>query len=574
MSKGYNFPESSDIEDEEVYDFSDIEMDEKNSSLSDDGISIEGSPYKATQSSLDPIDLTRDDSPESSYVRGVYLRARQVDLITPPPPGQSSTGQPPLGHFQVPVAIASQNEPIILETDEEGGFSTDSDDRSELGLSESLDSSRDYCCADDIEAATDDNGDLLKMNDESANISSPKSHIDSVIDNNEASEDDDSDSDLCLSEAGREGIRALFEDGLLGKDDGNYDLKSTEFSHSGANVEPLQHASFSSLEKTFPGKMSFDHFIEHREPSPSDAAMVKPAAITRLTVNQVNIDHTSSKEWFETTSQTLGDKTGKHEFFEARSYNKAKVSQGGIDDSTRHSNLIPKIYDDTEVTISESTYHEPKPLRVFATPRGSWARRSRTPRDTPDIALGPGIVRLSTATPLPYLDNHAQAPPLMDRDPSPEPDLTSAVKYNESKIKMDAANKIAANFSGRSRLSINDIIDGSSIDSAKNSQSLKRKAENISIDNTDMKNRASTSPSRDGPSAESPAENLQATITMTTPHQASDSAINATSDELEVARPSKRLKTFVQRLSYAALGGAAVGGALLSVLVATAPDYL
>ena len=578
ISKGYNFPESSDIEDEEDYDFSDMEMDEKNTSMSDDGVSVEGSQFKAMHSSLEPIDLTRDDSPENSNVGGIYSQADQVNLVTPPPPGRHLTGQPPLGHFQVPVATANRNEPIILETDEEdGGFSTDSDDRSELGQSESNESLRDDPCADNYEDS-DDNSDLIDMNDEPIITSPPdaeKNHIRSIIQNNEVSEDEDSDSDLCLSEAGREGIRALFDDGLLGKDDDNFDMKSTDFSYLSANARTLQRVGISPIERSLPVKISLDHFLEHREPSPSDAAMVKPAAISRLSVNAMTVDHIPSKEWFETTSQSLGDKTGKHAFFEARTYNKAKVNQGGVDDSTEQQSCLSPVFNEsTGAAVSESAYHEPKPVRIIATPRGSWARRSRTPRDTPDLTLSPSVARLATIAPIPYLDNHAQAPPLMERDPSSEPDLTSAVKFYESKIRLDAANRATENISGRSRLSINDIIDGSFTDSARGSQTYKRKADDISSADADTKDCVSTSASLDRLSTDSRAENLLVNATLKQPHHLSEPATSAALDELETIRPAKRLKKFAQRLSYAALGGAAVGGALLSVLVATAPDYL
>jgi len=41
-----------------------------------------------------------------------------------------------------------------------------------------------------------------------------------------------------------------------------------------------------------------------------------------------------------------------------------------------------------------------------------------------------------------------------------------------------------------------------------------------------------------------------------------------------ITRAPKRMKRFVEAVGYAALGGAAVGAGLFSVLVATAPDFL
>ena len=565
-------------------------MDEKNTSMSDDGVSIEGSSFKTSDSSLDPIDLTKDDTPESNDKGGISSSTHRVDLVTPPPPGRQSNGQPQLGHFQVPITITNRIEPIVLETDEEeGGFSTDSDDVSEDAQSESNDS-REGSLEENNEEL-DNVNDLLSMNDDLVGMSSTEpemNRIGSVVENNEASEDEYSDSDLCLSEAGREGIRALFEDGLLGKEDSNDKSKHTDLCHSSldanllqqvsfadtrANVKPLQLFDYEPLGKASPVKISFDRITEHREPSPSDAAMVKPAAINRLAVNLINLDNGPNKEWFEMTSESLGDKTGKHAFFEARSYNKAKVNQGAIDLSTRPSCLTPEFSTATKEALSESICHEPKPIRVFAAPRGSWARRSRTPRDTPDSTPAPTTIRSPAILPLPYLDNHAQAPPVIDRDPSPEPDLTSAVKFNESKIKIDGAYKNTANLSGRSKLTINDIIDGSMTNTAQSS--VKRKADDISNDNANADHLASASlyPNRLSPDS-LVVEDLRVTSASLQPQTLSKQPTNSSPDELEAARPAKRLKKFAQRLSYAALGGVAMGGALLSVLVATAPEYL
>jgi len=118
----------------------------------------------------------------------------------------------------------------------------------------------------------------------------------------------------------------------------------------------------------------------------------------------------------------------------------------------------------------------------------------------------------------------------------------------------------------RSGLRIHDIIDVSSNATPK---TTKRKADAISdVLENEVRMWASATP----PSAktETSTSVTKADLQVTSTKVPSEVNLSATVE----TRPTKRVKKFVERLGYAALGGAAVGAGLFSVLVATAPDFL
>lgn len=179
-----------------------------------------------------------------------------------------------------------------------------------------------------------------------------------------------------------------------------------------------------------------------------------------------------------------------------------------------------------------------------------------------DIVPGSTDIMIPSAAPLPYLDDPSQAPPAQ-RSPSLEPDMTSAVSYNESKAAMIAANKTAALFSGRSGLSINDIIDDATTE---NASKLKRKADDIS-DVIENEIRTWASSLHVGVSGGTTNVNATQTVAAQGP---SASIPNAMDEQ----RPTKKTRRFAERLGYATAGGLAVGATLFLGLVATAPDFL
>jgi len=565
---GYAFPDSSDIEDEEEYGFSDMEIhDEVSPSLlSDGGESIINSIIKASQA-VEPIDLTGDDFE-------VATSRKSQPMISP----VSLTSQPTIGHFRVHVSPASQNEPIIVESDdsddEVDGFLSDSDDPSVEAHSNTGElSTRVFRPGSDglPELDVDDSIDVEVNNHYPLDaLHDDMSDLPCDVEFTSGSEfgcESDNNSECSLSEAGRDGIRALLDGDLLSKDSGSvWESRGIEPSldFQGVSNGPIEHPhELASTNTEYVEKVVTD-----RQPSPSDAAMVKPTVLP-VPRQVAEISMSNERPWRQITVQSLGDKTGKHDFFEARDINKSVMTVTG--GTMGRPTLMPQ-------ESMCSTCPELTPVRLIATPRGSWARRLRMRSESAESQFsglemsqcGVEDVATRSAAPLSYLDNHAQAPAIIDRTPSPEHDLTSAVKYNESKATMAAANKTAAIFSSRSALRINDIIDEVSLPE-QTSRGIKRKAYDISGDGKDIQAWTKT--------------NLPLQVPMNFQTEYSDVDVASDSIQLSEAvaqklpelietRPAKRFKGLVERLGYIAFGGVAVGSALFSVLVATAPEFL
>lgn len=291
-----------------------------------------------------------------------------------------------------------------------------------------------------------------------------------------------------------------------------------------------------------------------RQPSPSDAAMVKTAPAKPA--EQMAFGVWQKAPEFGKLSQTLGEKTGKHAFFEAREKNKAKLSF-----------VAEKTLENPTAPLS---LREEKPL-VYKRSSGSFV--ARTPENLEKILWGststpltnmevpvenPQAVRFSYEEPEPFqsflqykypIGMNASALPLipsphLERATSPDYDMTSAVSFNESKAK-----------SIRSRLSIHDIIEKSSRDQsppqAETKVGNKRKASEISDSIQDEVRAWASSPDRS-------AVGAPVGIDLVT----------------VVEHPRKKLKTVLDRVAYAAVGGFAVGATLFFGLVATAPDFV
>lgn len=629
-SNSYAFPES----DEEDYEISDDEMEENDEPSSEDGASIESPPHKASQA-IHAIDLTRDDSPATSSIAEVDSTSQtraEKDLIN-----IMAGGPADINHHAdaVSVAIYNGNPPILVDSeDEDPHFSSDSDDQSDEveyddGASSEGDSIDEQEDSEDADGSDHEMGrEVHKESEQASGLASlelysfldaplPESNLRTIIDASEniVQEDDhDDESDFGLSDAGAEGIRALFDDGLVDNEKDSYvEEEMDDESDSGSVIacevptkapmveETLQtpnHITFASLpsEQLPEIAPSYTHFNEYqrtfgnlevpsnsivsaRQPSPSDAAMVKSAtpSITLLnqTANPVRVHHLPSQEFQNLTAQSLGDKTGKHAFFAAREDNKAKIHAG------ENGQFEGSSWLQTTETVTTSTVEGKRQRSILA--MGRFRERKRRMEEESEAKMvlpvpsvpravnfcksskveKDGVILTSVATPpfatLPYLDDHTQAPKVA-RTPSPEPDMTSAVTYNESKASMASTNK---HTSGRSGLRIHDIIEDAADDHASNS--LKRKADDISeaIEN-EVRVWASSSPALNdleapsGISAASQAavgeEQSKTTSALTAPEQ----------------RPSKRLRKIVESVGYVALGGATLFGAL----VLSAPDFL
>jgi len=584
-ANSYTFPDSSDIEEEEDYDLSDDVMQDGGHSSSEDDVSIEmPSPVKISQA-INAIDLTRDESP-------FVASSNRIDL----------TGETPA---EIHVNKTA-NAPEVADSTETD--SSEDDDLQEIEDSESeddveVDVEIDSEVEDDSDAEgvdsvmdgyTDDLGEGMHGNhlhtDTGRYLGADLKPFEFIPEQTEASEDildGDDESDYGLSDAGAEGIRALFEDGLLHSDSGVSEPTSNkepeaEIDQQTTDATPIASPSISYPQAwdgdavgllckaaTLNPPAKFTHtlrqpFPGERQPSPSDAAMVKaaPHKHPEQTQNDAPVFHSQSQT-FGRLAQTLGDKTGKHAFFEARENNKAKVNTpvNREDDistpsfSPSSSALfanVQKSKDEhiaTHQSLASNTSKIPANAIKFGEPF-KFANSSSTNKPG-DFATAPDRSVFS-------LDFHNQ-PQSLKRAPSPEYDMTSAVKFNESKAK-----------SVRSRLSIHDIIENSSRDQSPQKLSPKvgekRKAGEISnVIENEIREWASLGTSNPSELASS---NLEATKSGQQVR-----VTDASAPQADDQRPAKKLKTILERAAYAAVGGVAVGAGLFFSLVATAPDF-
>ena len=654
----FTFPDSSDIEDED-YDFSDMEEGEQPSS--EDGVSVESQSLKSSRA-ISAIDLTRDDSPVTSsapidLTGETPAEKRLMDLMAGRPGDIDDNADP------VSNAVYAGNGPILVTSDDEGEeahFSSDSDDSgsSDICGMENTENSETGDANDDVpmDGIVEEGQETHHLNNiERYTLATHDNHpviLSDLRTRIEASEnimdDDDNQSDFDLSEAGAAGIRALLEDGLLQNHE-NHSFFSEDENESSSVGPPSddvtgleisespKHVTFARLPSEEASEMTSNFslcqkkavrapvtvgdtnsqigdlqwrgsqsFVVARQPSPSDAAMVKaagPASSTAIRVavaNPVDVHHLASQDWRQHTAQYLGDKTGKHAFFAARELNKAQIhgtektnTQGSVhpvsETRTREEFQESKKQLSTESTATHREGKKRLPVQNGA-PSGDASKFGfhkstkgyRPSHSTAISALDfrkfvennscgtpltqPAIPPLTSSS---FLNDPSQVP-VLDRAASPLPDMSSAVKYNESKTSMATISSISAPVQGgRSGFRIDDIIEESSID--QKAKDLKRKADEISdVIEQEVRIWASSPPVE--------VSNIATDMSVldsqaATPDEASTIARNTNSDTSE-HRPAKRLKKFAEVVGYVALGGAAVGAGMFSLLVATAPDFM
>lgn len=627
----FAYPESSDIEDEEDFEFSD-DLGENDGPSSEDEMSIESQPLKASQS-INAIDLTRDDSPivsaavENDSILNNPIEERVIGFVSGTIANINQDTTP------TSLSVDARNATIIVDSEDENeSLSFDSDNQSEdaevdeSGLrspydSEEVADSEDSECIEvqPVELATKpilDNKhagdaptfglDIFGIDENKTGISVktlievPEQILGRDNDDDDC-DDEDYDSDFGLSQAGREGLQRLRDDGLLDNFADDHFVKAgknvvvvgPETLTSGETCKESKEANLAGIcwetaevdfnvfdAKNNGSVLKEAHTLSYtnlRQPSPSDAAMVKSMASS--TGFGVSVNHLPSGEWRRHISQTLGEKTGKHAFFEARDHNRTAVQAKQLDKVS----FTTSSYQSTVPTPSH-TYEELKRQRDTEAAASKIEERQRiilgepTPTDVArgliDLTKSLGtssdtgsLTATSNSAPgsLSFLDDHSQIPPAQ-RTPGPEPDMTSAVKYNESRAAIAAANETSAVFLGRSGLSINDIIDDATTEHT--SRNMKRKADDISdVIENEVREWASSLPSNSsGGSTNTTVSTTQAT--------ASQDLSGINSSPMNEQRPTKKIRRFVERLGYAAVGGAAVGATLFFGLVATAPDFL
>lgn len=409
-------------------------------------------------------------------------------------------------------------------------------------------------------------------------------------------EDDDNESDLGLSEAGEAGLRALFDDGLLENDarldsenepdsEPEHDSEAVDIPSLVAEIEnaesataptttqasipPLhlatEHSASYATQQVFTGDKLGISYPSMRQPSPSDAAMVKSAIPPQQNTYPTGVCEVGT--FGKSTAQILGDKTGKSAFFEAREANKAKFNEEA---------KKPKLNFDGPSASSPP----------FKLPRNSGFGYSFTPATSVPagsqnvrrvgFGFGSGFGSNSKFTSLPkpafptrepcsFLDKPDENP-IPARTPSPPLDMTSAYSFSVSKSSTPPITPAQLNSRG---IKINDIIDTSA--TPQRPLRLKRKADEIS-DATDKELRIwAKSSSSSNPSKVAtdiiPTEAEVAAETVIAQPVSSNAVVSE-------GRPTKRIKKLLENVGYAALGGVAVGAGLFTVLVATAPDFL
>jgi hypothetical protein len=498
----FAFPDSSDVD--EDYDGSENEA--RDMSSSGDGLST-GSPGAKTPSYMDAIDLTSDDNPQSSDAEASSQLPRansSEDHLS----GNAGTGD---GHNDAirlsPIIVLDsvdenehEHEPVAPNTEY----------NSDESVSESLISMQEYS----VEAVVSFSG----GNNEEYGARSMHG-LEDVI------SDFGSESELGLSDAEEEGLRA-FRDLSANKNNSPRqepandvktipsiltlaeDNETTAAEPKNGENEPVVSSSSASKVQDLVGQPS----STIRQPSPSDAAMVKPTATHGS--NPIPVHHLPSNEWKSFATQSLQELTNKYA---------ADHVNGGL-----HDELLPPFHH--PYSVSDDVL-DAQQVESRSAPAGDIAR---------------------------------------DRSPGPVPCMTDTVSFNESQAVMTGAIMDSSPQSSRSGLRINDIID--SFVSLK-PETHKRKAEDISdvlvdeiqawasVSTLDSTKNAVSTACASPPGAASATEPLTSSAPVLQERE-----VPATRDH----QSNKRLKKVVEGAAYIALGG--VG--LFSLLVATAPDFM
>jgi hypothetical protein len=345
------------------------------------------------------------------------------------------------------------------------------------------------------------------------------------------------------------------------------------------------------------------------------------------TINPVQIHHLPGNQFSHFVPNTLGEKSGKRDFFEAREINRARVNeeeshhteynsigegiagpkfnhlghpynprpsvpliqnsvavhqqshffqrqQQGTQQIPRDNNLIQqRLFQQQEARQQAMQQHlaqaQAQAQQRFLLAQQSIFTQNTLKQMTPSVNMS----RPSTFATLrqqPPVGLDAQSPALVARAPSPELDMTSAVKFNESKAAMAAVQ------SGRSAVRIDDIVEPSSTEL--DVKCMKRKASEIS---NVLEEEVHVWASKDSSISATEINNssvLKVPTGSESQHQALGPAqvfSQSTSADSAPAEPAyKRVKKFAEVAGYTALGGLAGGLAIFAALVATAPDFL
>ncbi|KAM3074691.1 hypothetical protein ACMFMG_008116 [Clarireedia jacksonii] len=598
-SRSYSVPDSSDEEDEE----SNFSVEITGARCSGDDVSIESVRPK-TSRSIEAIDLTGDDTPKNLNLGPTSIATpvkEKVQHIAAAPPPEISLQQL---HRQSPEHIVavqldtdsdsdidtphvdeplSEDELLSSSGLDEDEIMTDSScdvyqempkvssrhdnvesqneqGEIEMASSSAFSSSAFSSPAPSVTARQDVPAVTWQTRPPYENIDIPESHVRTRLEAAEddiqmcGHDDDDGGSEISLYEANQEGIRAMIDDGLLENApvDPFVENNAEQSSHDGTGAPsgPWSHSflSLSNAPRINDSAMSpqwgrpwFSPYQSlDRQPSPSDAAMVKGAVAGSCTAD-TSMSGTDEHSSSVPTTKSLGDKTGKHAFFQAREDNRARLQAHASD--PEDTNNVPPPVPEAPVRPVRSVRFAPTES-VILSPR----RRLDTSDD---------------------YNSSAEYKDMMESSPE------SSTRVHPYYFSSDASScapesPVLEKNPVRSGLRIDDIIDGSS----PNGRSTKRKAEEISgVLGHEVRTWASSveacnSTEKPSATASSVPESSDLINTMEI-----DAPVALTRDfEL---RPAKRpkMRKFAEAFGYAAIGAVAAATSVFGVLVATAPDF-
>ncbi|TGO61622.1 hypothetical protein BCON_0026g00670 [Botryotinia convoluta] len=405
--------------------------------------------------------------------------------------------------------------------------------------------------------------------------------------------DDDDDRSVGLSEAANEGLQTLYKDGLLKKEPGTNptDLIGRRGSYDESSKSHLEgyyatctpaydaspfgyynpHINRASISARQCGNSHNDYYSLTKPRSPFASYYGREASPSSVAMARPPYQESYADQTPETLSaRSLGDKTGKHAFFEAREENKVQFQAHVDDEETQVTQFSPL----SMTTRPSRAIKFTKPLAKFVQPI------------LPIKYHGNGIDHG-------FVINDR---PVSNIESSKDQPSIHPYYFSSDASSRAVESPVLERHPIRSGLSIDDIIDSSSV-------GKKRKADEISHDEL-IKNEVrdwvsgvndSTKPQAamvtqeeiTGPESSAHtthtihhAQKVQSDVQLPTANAATQQnklAVLATTTTTDPEhRPVKRLKMrkFVEAVGYFALGGAAVGAGLFSALVATAPDFV
>ncbi|EKD13795.1 uncharacterized protein L3040_005587 [Drepanopeziza brunnea f. sp. 'multigermtubi'] len=588
---------------------------------SEDGVSIKTPPPTCSQLSA-TIDLTSDDHPQCGLSNSIDLTgemepvknmpfstlarstaARSTDINENANEIRMYAGSPSIKCGSSDESAGSSSDYQFeenksrasdLETGMQAVFKDDTDDVDDSENGASIDGSDVESETGSIEesmpgiaspAPTSINN-LVRYvvatdNDAITHLSDVRTRVDELPVHDDDDEDEDA-SEFGLSETSGEIMRALCDEnppsasqdspGREVEDDGD---DESEFDPPSPRkvfpttfaIEPAEIPLPSTIQ---PSKIETKNLLGQpglaaRQPSPSDAAMVKSAA--PLPSSRVSVCDLSDES--EQNSRFLGEKSGKPAFFAAREVNKAKANLGHFTWTTAPPPAVSAANQTIDAFLGEMRAHKFEgQYGSLTNPFGRWGNhmlelsKFAAAKSDSSAAGRPepmSVSSLPTRDYCSFLDRPDQSP-IPERLPSPPSlDMTSSHVYNTSKISQVSSSEPKQN--PRSAIKIPDIIDSASPFLRVNN--LKRKSDNLSnVTDEELRNWAKSNVSDVAPGSGAPLSQ------PADGGEVSESAL-ATSDAPE-PRPTKRFKKLLENVGYVALGGAT----LFAALVATAPDLM